>query len=188
MPVLRRKTIICLLVPLLTGCQLQPENQVERPESWQVHLEPVSLPKDTPLAIRETIYVPVYAHIYYEDRTRLLDLTETVSVRNTDLEHPIILTSVRHYSTDGTLIKNYLAAPVLLKPMATADFVVPRTDVAGGTGANFIVEWVAKNKVTEPIAESVMISTGSAHSISFLSRGTVLKREEHPVLTEPPTP
>lgn len=176
---LPKQIIVCLLFPLLAGCQLdKAENGVERPESWQQHLEPVALPRGTPLAIRETIYVPVYAHIYYEDHTRLLELTETVSVRNTDLDNPIILTSVRHYSTDGVLIKSYLTAPILLKPMATADFVVPRTDVTGGTGANFIVEWVAKTKVTEPIAESVMISTGSAQGISFLSRGTVLKREE----------
>ncbi len=179
MPILKRTIVICLLFPLLAACQLeQAEKPVERPESWQQHLEPVALPKGTPLAIRETIYIPVYAHIYYEDHTRLLELTETLSVRNTDLDHPIILTSVRHYSTDGALIREYLTAPILLKPMATADFVVPRTDVTGGTGANFVVEWVAKDKVTEPIAESVMISTGSAQGISFLSRGTVLKREE----------
>lgn len=170
------------LVPilLLSACQHAStiSSNFDRPEAWQLHLRPATLEDGTPLAIHETIYLPVYAHIYYSDHTRLLNLAETVSIRNTDLQEPIILTSVRHYRTDGSLLKEYIDKPLLLKSLATADFVVPENDITGGTGANFIIEWVSKTKVCEPITESIMVFTGSSHSISFLSRGVVLQREE----------
>lgn len=179
-----RNIFLCLVVPiLLCSCDLinQSGRDTEGIEAWQPHLEPVTLSKDTPLAIRETIYVPVYSHIYSEDRMRLVELAETVSVRNTDMDHPIILTSVRHYGSDGALLKGYLTSPVLIKPLATADFVVARSDISGGTGANFIVEWAARTKVSEPIVESVMVNARAAGSISFISRGAVIKRQECPV-------
>lgn len=174
--------IAALLGLLSTGCDSHSaqssHQEAEPPELWQQHLDAVTLAKDAPIAVRESIYVPVYAHIYFEDRTKLLELTETVSIRNTDPSNPIILTAVKHYSTDGSMLKNYLASPVSLKPLATADFVVPRTDVRGGTGANFVVDWVAKSKVAPPIVESIMINAGQSHGISFLSRGVVIKHEE----------
>lgn len=147
-------------------------------EKWQLHLTPVDLKRGDPVAVHETIYLPVYAHIYYADRTKLLNLAETVSIRNTDMDSAIILTSVRHYRTDGSLVKDYVTKPLSIGPLATADYVVPEHDTTGGTGANFIIEWVSRQKVSEPITESVMVYTGSSHSVSFLSRGVVLKREE----------
>jgi hypothetical protein len=174
-----KSSLICLLTTfLVAGCSENiSKKAIDRPEAWQTHLETVAMPDKDTVAVKESIYVPVYAHIYYEDQNRLLELTETVSMRNTDPDNSIILTDVKHYQTDGSLIKNYLTQPVIIKPMATADFVVPRTDISGGTGANFVINWVSTHRVSEPIAESVMVSTGSAQTVSFLSRGTVVKRE-----------
>ena len=185
---LKRNSLCVAAVALaVSGCNLdRPElttttssesQAIERPETWQKHLKSIEMPEDASLAVRESIYVPVYSHIYYENHKRLLELAETVSMRNTDLTQPIILTSVRHYGSDGKLLKNFLPKPLLLQPMATADFVVPRSDVTGGTGANFIVDWAAEKEVTDPVAEAIMISTGSSHSISFVSRGVVLKKQ-----------
>ena len=50
-----------------------------------------------------------------------------------------------------------------------------RTDSAGGSGANFIVEWVGEKQVSEPIVEAVMLSAESAQGISFISGGRVIK-------------
>ncbi|MBZ0185975.1 MAG: DUF3124 domain-containing protein [Candidatus Obscuribacterales bacterium] len=179
---LQKLTLSALIsILLLSACQPNSTNSphAEKPDAWQLHLSPVNLPEDSPLAIHETIYLPVYAHIYYSDHKRLLNLAETVSIRNTDLKESIILTSVRHYRTDGSLINEHIEKPLLLKSLATADFVVPENDVSGGTGANFIIEWVSKVKVSEPITESIMIFAGTSHSVSFLSRGVVLHREEN---------
>ncbi|MCB9470012.1 MAG: DUF3124 domain-containing protein [Candidatus Obscuribacterales bacterium] len=157
---------------------------VDRPETWQTHLKAASLKPGERLHKREVIYLPVYSHIYSHDHVSLkIDLAETVSIRNTDFGNPIILTSVKHYRTDGKLVKEYIRAPLKIDPMATADFVVPRNDSSGGSGANFIIEWVSRQKVNRPIAEAIMIFAASSHSISFLSRGEVIESTESPLVT-----
>lgn len=143
----------------------------EAPEVSQPHLKVVKLADDFKAIQEASIYVPIYSAIYYEDRRRTLELAATLSVRNTDMKNSIILRSVDYYSTEGKLVRKYLSAPVELGPMSTADFIVARTDISGGAGANFIVDWLAAKAVSAPIAEAVMVSTGSSQSISFVSRG-----------------
>jgi len=123
----------------------------------------------------QTIYVPVYSHIYYENQKEVLYLSATLSIRNTDLSNPIIITSVRYYNTEGKLIKQYLERPVELSPLASMDFIVERTDTSGGSGANFIVEWIAEKDVSKPVVEAVMISAASNQGISFVSPGRIIK-------------
>ena len=127
----------------------------------------------------QTIYVPIYSHIYYENQKEVLYLSATLSIRNTDLSNPIIITSVRYYNTEGKLIKQYLERSVELGSLASTDFVVERTDTSGGLGANFIVEWVAEKEVSEPVVEAVMISAVSNQGISFVSTGRVIKNHNN---------
>jgi len=61
--------------------------------------------------------------------------------------------------------------------MASAEFIVRESDRSGGLGANFVVVWKSAEKVTEPIAETVMIGTMSQQGISFTSRGRAIKEE-----------
>ena len=65
----------------------------------------------------QTVYVPVYSHIYAEGGKPIL-LEATLSIRNTDHNQEITIASVNYYDTNGNLIKNYLEKPVLLKPLA----------------------------------------------------------------------
>lgn len=122
----------------------------------------------------QTLYVPAYSHIYHQNGRSYL-LTVTLSVRNTDPEHEIVVSSVRYYNTDGQLVKNHLEQPRRLAPLATAEFLVERDDTTGGSGANFLVEWVAEQPVTEPIVETVMIDTLGQQGISFARVGKVIK-------------
>nr|WP_242024418.1 DUF3124 domain-containing protein [Trichocoleus sp. FACHB-591] len=125
----------------------------------------------------QTLYVPIYSHIYhFNSQDRVMNLSATLSVRNTDLTNPIILTSVRYYNTEGQLLRQDLTGPVELKPLASTDFFVAANDDSGGAGANFIVEWVAEKKVYEPVVEAVMINSSSAQGISFISPARVLKQ------------
>ncbi len=171
--------ILGCLVIWACGANIADQSVEEMPEAWQQHLKPFEIKNGDRFAIHETVYLPVYTHIYYFDHTKLLNLAETVSIRNTDLRNSIVLTSVRHYSSNGTLLKDYVDEPIKLDPISTADFVVPSHDVTGGTGANFVIEWVSVSKVTKPIIESIMIYTGSSHSVSFMSRGEVIGSEEN---------
>lgn len=129
------------------------------------------------IAMGQTIYVPVYSHIYYEDQQRILNLAATLSIRNTDLARPMIITSVRYYDTAGKLVRQYLTRSVQLGVLASTDFVIDLRDTSGGSGANFIVEWVAETEISEPVVEAVMIGTESNRGISFISPGKVIKRK-----------
>lgn len=158
------------IVILLIGCASQPVD--DRPPSWRDIAEPVRL-EELEVVTGQTIYVPAYSEIYFGSG-RTLDLAITLSVRNTDLSTPIILTSVRYYDTHGQQVREFLEQPVRLGAVASADFFVEENDPAGGLGANFIVEWVAEQAVDEPIVEAVMLSTVSNQGVSFVSLGRVI--------------
>ena len=125
----------------------------------------------------QTVYVPVYSHIYAEDRykDRPFLLTATLSVRNTDPARQITLKGVDYYDSDGTLLTRYLDKPVIVAPMGSTRYIVPESEAKGGAGAKFLVEWEADQAVVEPVIESVMIGTKLQQGISFLSTGRVVK-------------
>ena len=73
-------------------------------------------------------------------------------------------------------IRKCCKSPVELKPLASTDFFIAADDTNGGSGSNFIVEWVAEKTVYEPVIEAVMISTSSSQGISFVSPAKILKQ------------
>ena len=125
----------------------------------------------------QTVYVPVYSHIFAEDRyrDRPFLLTATLSVRNTDPERPFTLKSVDYYDSEGGLLQRYLEAPVTLAPLASTHYIVPESEAKGGAGAKFLIEWQAPAAVSEPIIEAVMIGTKLQQGISFISTGRAIK-------------
>ncbi len=123
----------------------------------------------------QTVYVPVYSHIYSGDREQPFYLAATLSIRNTDTHHAILLTAVDYYDSEGKFLKHYLDKDLSLNAMATQRYVVPESDKSGGSGAKFIIKWQSEKPVAEPLIESVMISTKTQQGISFTSRGRVLE-------------
>lgn len=167
--------LICLAVALifLTACtpsEVPPPPIVSSPKL--VNLDPTFQ-----AAMGQTIYVPIYSHIYYENRQKSFDLAATLSIRNTDLTNPMVVTAVRYYDTDGKLLRQYVEKPIQLNALASTDFVVDRNDISGGSGANFIVEWVAETEISEPIVEAVMIGSALQQGISWISPGKVIKNQ-----------
>lgn len=160
---------------VLTSCtklEIPPQSQ-----STPTRLKVVTVNEKTKIIMGQTIYVPVYSHIYYQNQEKILNLAATLSIRNTDFNQPMIITSVRYYDSNGKVVKQFLARPVQLGAMASTDFVVDSTDTSGGSGANFIVEWVAQTEISEPIVEAVMIGTESNRGISFIGAGKVIKSQ-----------
>jgi hypothetical protein len=49
-----------------------------------------------------------------------------------------------------------------------------RQNTTGGSGASFLVQWFAKESVSDPVIETVMIDTSSQQGISFVRTGHVL--------------
>jgi len=134
--------------------------------------------QDLDITTGQTIFVPAYSEVHYAGGDRTMELAVTLSIHNTDFTHPIIITSVRYYNTQGQLIKEYLSQPQRLGPMASADFFVDAGEQTGGVGTNFIVEWVAEQPVYEPVVETLMLSTIGTQGLSFTSPGRVIKQLE----------
>lgn len=168
------KRYLCsYLVPLfvlLTAC-----TPSKTPPEAAPPLKAVTLDNSVKIIAGQTVYVPIYSHIYTWEQSRTIDLTATLSVRNTDLTHPIIVASVNYYDTSGKPVRKYLEQPVELEPLASTSFVVNQEDTRGGSGAAFVVEWVTQKEVSVPVIESVMINTSTNQGISFVSPGRVIK-------------
>jgi hypothetical protein len=124
----------------------------------------------------QTVYVPVYSHIYSGDREHPFYLTATLSIRNTDPKHAITVLSVDYYDSKGKLLKSYLESPITLNALASTRYIIKESDKSGGSGANFIVKWKSDAKVNAPVIESIMIGTKTQQGISFISRGRVIQQ------------
>lgn len=125
----------------------------------------------------QTVYVPVYSHIYSGDKEIPFNLAVTLSIRNTDPKQSITVTSVDYHDSNGKLLANYLKAPAKIGAMASIRYVVKASDKAGGSGANFMVKWESIKKVNFPIIESIMIGTQNQQGVSFTSRGQVVEEK-----------
>ena len=125
----------------------------------------------------QSVYVPVYSHIYYGDRDKPkpFDLTVTLSIRNTDPKQEIVIFSVDYFDSEGNLLKHYLEKSKHLKNLGTIRYVIKKRDKTGGSGAKFIVRWKSKELVNAPLIEAIMISTESSQGISFISRGQAIQ-------------
>ena len=126
--------------------------------------------------VGQTVYVPVYSHIYSQDGEREVDLAVTLSVRNTDPERSVSVFAIRYHDSAGRLVRTYEGGR--LAPLASRAYVVDEDDRTGGVGANFVVQWRAEGAVSPPVVEAVMISTASSQGISFVSRGRVVRPVE----------
>lgn len=128
----------------------------------------------------QTLYVPVYSHIYAGGSSPLL-LETTLSVRNTDPENSIVLLEADYYDTQGELVERYIEGPAEIGPLQTVEFLVRKQDKRGGSGANFILRWSARQPVFEPLVQAVMAGMARGHSVSFVTEGRPLVVPERPL-------
>ncbi|MEW4490273.1 DUF3124 domain-containing protein [Thalassoglobus sp. JC818] len=116
------------------------------------------------------VYVPSYSHVYYEGGSPFL-LETTLSIRNIDPNRPIAIETVDYFNTDGKHLKTFLKKTIELKPLQTVEFLVERRHSSGGSGANFLVEWVGTSSVDPPLIEAIMVGTAGANAISLSRSG-----------------
>ena len=175
---MRIYSLFCLLVAVffLTACT-SPNPSQQQAVAPRANPSPqvVNVDKNFKRVAGQTIYVPIYSHVYHDDGKKAFNLAATLSIRNTDLENPIVITFVRYYDTNGKLLRQYLEQAIQLGALASTDFVIDTTDTSGGAGAKFIVEWIAQTEVSEPIIEAVMIGSGYQQGISFISSGKAIE-------------
>ncbi|WP_413200168.1 DUF3124 domain-containing protein [Nostoc piscinale] len=173
--------ILAIAIIFLAACQASENSLNSQPKPTPISqtYKTVNLDPNFKIAMGQTIYVPIYSEIYHHNRQEIFNLAATLSIRNTDLANPIIITGVRYYDSSGKLIEPYLEKPIQLDALASTEFFVNRNDSRGGVGANFIVEWVSSTKISEPIVEAVMIGTDFQQGISFISPGKVISNKNN---------
>jgi Protein of unknown function (DUF3124) len=123
----------------------------------------------------QTLYVPVYSSIFSAPKKRPYNLTTILSIRNTDMSYPIVISSADYYDTKGKLVKKYYQHPITLAPLESTEIFIPEDASSAGVGANFIVRWSSIKEVNAPIVESVMIGMKSGQGISFVSPSQEIK-------------
>ncbi|MFO1197348.1 MAG: DUF3124 domain-containing protein [Burkholderiaceae bacterium] len=129
----------------------------------------------------QQVYVSVYSHVYAGDtdargRARAIALSTLVSVRNVDASVPLRIRSARYHDTEGRMLRDYATSPVLVPPLATREFFVAQSDVAGGSGASLVIAWEADAPALPPLVEAVHLEVRGSRPISFVTVGRPLDR------------
>jgi hypothetical protein len=137
------------------------------------------------LASKQTVYVPVYSHMYHGNIDRSgkaneLLLSAMLSIRNVDSNGRLRVRSVDYHDSEGRRIREYLPESRTLPPLAAIEFFLEHRDMAGGAGASFLVTWDSENPVNPPIIEAVHAHIFGSQSVAFVSPGRVTRTEVNP--------
>ena len=144
--------------------------------------------KDPTLSKGQALWVPLYSHYVTnqivqrqlfssEEKKQEINrqLITNLVVHNTDLEHPITISKVDYFDSNGKLIKGFVPDRLKIGPMAAKDFFIAKTDYSEGWGAKVLIRWHSESLVNEPIVESVTFGFLGTHSVSFISRGKPIR-------------
>ncbi|MBR1125247.1 DUF3124 domain-containing protein [Bradyrhizobium lablabi] len=162
--------LACLLLIHTRGAEAQTANSIEQNFASSL----TSVPSEA-LAVSGSFYVPVYSSVSMSQGKLRADFSVTLSVHNASESRPLVLKRVAYFDTAGKLVESYLKAPVALKPFATIEVFIPTSDVRGGTGANFMVDWAAAGEIAEPAVEALMVGGIGAGHYAFISQGRPVK-------------
>jgi len=131
------------------------------------------------LVTGQTVYIPSYANVISGPPIYMVvPLRANLVIHNTDPVQSITITQIDDHDTKGRKVSSYLPAPVTLNPLGAMRVVVrePKKEPEG-LGANFIIQWKADKKVTEPIIECLIIGSLGAQGFSFVTQGRIVKEE-----------
>ncbi|HEA22335.1 hypothetical protein LCGC14_1088370 [marine sediment metagenome] len=116
------------------------------------------------------VYVPIYSDIYNQTRDSRTLLTATLSIRNTSLRDSLFIRKIDYYNTEGDLVRSYIDESIYLRPMESIDYVIEQQDKAGGSGANFLIDWYSR-KPMNPLFQAVMVGGLGSQAFSFTTEG-----------------
>jgi hypothetical protein len=127
------------------------------------------------LGVTGSFYVPAYSSVSMSEGRLRADFSVTLNIHNASESRPLVLRRIAYFDTNGKPVQSYLKEPVALKPFATIEVFIPTTDVRGGTGANFIVDWAADGPIAEPVVEALMLGGLGSGQYAFISQGRPVK-------------
>jgi hypothetical protein len=163
--------LVCFLLIHAPRVEAQtPTGSIE--QNFASSLTPV--PSEA-LGVSGAFYVPVYSSVAMSQGKLRADFSVTLSVHNASETRPLVLKRIAYFDTAGKMVESYLKAPVALKPFATIEVFIPTSDIRGGTGANFAVDWAAAGEIAEPAVEALMVGSVGAGPYAFISQGRPIR-------------
>lgn len=157
--------LICLT---FINCENNKGSSSFEPITWGARNAPLIADS---ISIKGQTYLSVYSEIYNLTDLRTHALTATVSLRNVSQSETIFISNANYYNTHGDLTREYVKAPIYIKPMETLEIVIAELDIEGGTGGNFMFDWHTPKQCPEPLFEAIMISTTGQQGLSFTTVG-----------------
>ncbi len=136
----------------------------------------------TPRSMGQTLYLPIYSHIWHGDLdsrgepTRTL-MSVSISIRNTDPARPIRVLAAQYYDGEGRKLRAYLAAPRVIPPLGTFELFVPRGDDTGGSGANFVIAWKSDAPASPPVVQGFHANLPAGRAIAFTTTASPIPPE-----------
>ena len=164
---MKTKALLLLISILSLGCDEKKEMSSMNSENWNKRRIDISQ-KDS-LEYGKS-YLSVYSQIYSETEHKKYNLTTMVSLRNTSDRDTIYLLKVEYFDTHGKSVRTYFDYPIFMAPMETTEIVIDESDISGGTGSNFIIEWKIPKNSPEPIFEGLMNSMMGQQGLSFITQ------------------
>lgn len=127
----------------------------------------------------QSLYLPVYSHMLYGNlgksgKASQVLLSTLVSIRNTDAKRPLRVNSARYYDTNGKLLGERVATPMILPPLGTLELFVELNDASGGSGANFIIKWEGDNGISQPLVEGLHANMDGGKAVIFMTQAVPL--------------
>ena len=171
---LRTASIALLICGTLLDAALTPalpqDSRIE-----QVFAKSLTEVPTQPLQLKGSVYVPAYSSVALSQGKARADFSVTLTVNNVSEERPLVLTRIAFFDTSGNLVESFLTRPIALKPFAAVEVYIAVTDLRGGTGANFIVDWAATDAIAEPVIEALMLGGIGAGHYAFISPGRTIR-------------
>jgi hypothetical protein len=162
--------LACLSILYTPGAQAQAAGSIEQNFASSL----TSVPTEN-LAVSGGFYVPVYSSVSMSQGKLRADFSVTLSVHNASETRPLVLKRIAYFDTGGKLVESYLKTPIALKPFSTVEVFIAATDVRGGTGANFVVDWAATAEIAEPAVEALMVGSVGPGHYAFITQGRPIR-------------
>ena len=168
---MKNVSLLIFVALFVLGCSKKTNTDELPSNNWEVIKWNTKL--DDSL-ISGASYLSVYSQIYSTTEHKTHDLTATVSIRNINKRDTIFVKNAKYFDTKGNLIRTYFESPIFVKPMQTIEIVIEEKDKSGGTGANFVFDWLVSKSANAPYFEGVMITTYGQQGLSFTTQGVVI--------------
>jgi len=125
----------------------------------------------------QKVYLSLYPKIQRAGKKQPNFLTTILTIRNTDLRHPITVNSINYYDSNGSLKKHALKETVILNPISSKSirFEEKELDAGSGMAGCFIIVWKATERVSEPIIEGIIGTSGTGWTTTSVFYGRVIE-------------